>query len=181
MSRCELPFLLINCQNWDSDESLKAYQTYAGEISSLKALFVIQYAPYTGGEGKILWAKNAAGADVPILSARNAIWAERDNDPKEGSPGRVAAMLNDWASKPVQKLEDRFSWVIVHAWSWFRNAPGETGSAEEAGLDAKAGENTARGYRPALWCRQRLTDNVHTVTPTELVRRLTEAHTKMAQ
>lgn len=173
MSKCGLTTLLVNVQDWDSKEAVAAYETYADEIPALDALFVIQYAPYTGGAGEIRWMNRKMGRSLPVISCRNALWCGRGSDPREGTPSRVAKMLNEWAARPITKPEDRFAWVIIHAWSWFKqgNAPAD----EEVDQNAPVQPGVARGYRPALWCTERLDSRIKLVTPTTLATMLNHA------
>jgi hypothetical protein len=171
MGACGITSLLVNLQDWDGETAQRAYETYAREIPALKGIFAIQYAPYTAGAGAIRWVDLPGQRRLPVISARNAIWAGRGDDPREGTPSRVAAMLNAWAAQPVERDEDRFAWVIVHCWSWFR--PGQTPAAEEVDQAAPGSGDVARGYRPALWCSAGLAPNIRVVTPTALLNRLT--------
>lgn len=171
MDKCGIHSFAINAQDWDGPETMAAYESYAREMPALNAIFSIQYAPYTAGGGTIKWIPRKEGR-VPVISARNAIWAGRGEDPREGTPGRVAAMLNEWASKPVQTPEDRFAWVIVHCWSWFKDAaPGTPASAEEVD-QANPPADAARGCLPATWCAARLALNIRVVTPSVLSEKL---------
>ena len=167
LGKCGITGYMINVQDWKSDVAMKAYETYAREMPSINGIFVIQYAPYTGGHGAIRWVARSDGSKIPVVTARNAIWAQRGQDPWEGSPTRVAAMLNEWASKPVQKPEDRFAWVIVHAWSWFRQPSKETSSSEEVDQTKNypGSPDIARGYLPATWCAEQLSPRIKLVTP----------------
>ena len=68
--------------------------------------------------GKVIWIRRENGPPLPVLSALASIW----NMPKNayaGSPDHVARMLNRWASEPVRNPGNRFTWVVVHAWSRF--------------------------------------------------------------
>jgi hypothetical protein len=176
MDKCGVHSFAINAQKWDGPEAMAAYETYAREMPTLKAIFTVQYAPYTAGGGAIKWIPRQDGKRVPVISARNAIWAGRSKDPREGTPGRVAAMLNEWASKPIQTPiqtpEDRFAWVVVHCWSWFKDVPPDApSSAEEVDQTIPPAE-AARGYLPATWCAARLAPNIRVVTPSMLSERL---------
>ncbi len=175
MEKCGIHSFALNAQKWDGPEALAAYDTYVREMPALNAIFTVQYYPYTAGGGAIKWIPRQGGGRVPVISARNAIWAGRGKDPREGTPGRVAEMLNAWAAKPVQTPEDRFAWVIVHCWSWFKDAPsGSPASAEEVDQATPPAE-AARGYLPSTWCAARLAPKIRVVTPTALARRLAGA------
>lgn len=182
MRACGISSLLINAQKWDSPEAMGAYHTYADEMADLGGIFVIQYAPYTGGKGAIRWIRSKGGRSVPVVTARNAIWAGRGNHPNEGTPGRVASLLNRWAESPVTAPEDRFAWVIVHCWSWFRHAgKSSDGRSEEVRQTTAPAADVARGYRPALWCSEGLSKRIKVVTPSALLRHLKEAAGKGSQ
>ena len=79
-------------------------------------------------------------------------------------------------AQPVSRPEDRFAWVIVHCWSWFREA-GENTSWQDEEIEQKPWKDPAvsRGYRPTVWCAERLTSKVRVVTPADLVSRLRAA------
>mgnify|MGYP005853072339 FL=1 len=177
MQRCGLTLLMVNCQEWDSPGALDAYAVYAREIPFLEGILVVQYAPYTAGGGAVRWVTRRDGCRIPVITARHAIWSNRHGVEREGSPGRVADDLGRWASEPCRSSEDRFAWTVVHAWSWFRHvAPAVDAAEEEVPQQSYArSDDIARGYRPALWCSERLPSNVHVVTPRELVARLREA------
>jgi hypothetical protein len=172
MDKCGIHSFAINAQDWDGTEAMAAYETYVREMPATNAIFAIQYAPYTAGGGAIKWIPRQDGRRVPVISARNAIWTDRGNDPREGTPGRVAAMLNEWASRPVQAPEDRFAWVIVHAWSWFKNVPPDAPATTEEVDQTTPPAEAARGYMPAAWCASRLASNVRVVTPGMLAGKL---------
>jgi len=173
MRRCGLATLLVNAQDWDGPAATQAYQTYAKKIPGLEGIFAIQYAPYTAGQGAIRWVPTRTGRQVPVITARHAVWAHRGQHPVEGPPGKVAHLLNRWADAPARRLEDRFAWVIVHCWSRFRRAtPGADWQAEEVPQNQHDPQNAARGYRPAIWCAERLSSRIKLVAPSELLRRL---------
>lgn len=174
MDKCGLTTLMVNIQDWDSEEAIRAYETYARKMPNLEGIFVVQYAPYTAGNGAIRWVRMGNRREVPVITARNAIWSQRGDHPAEGPPGKVAALLNRWAETPVEQPEDRFAWVIVHCWSWFRKTELGAPSSEEE-VEQKyypVGEEIARGYHPALWAAERLSPKIRVVTPSGLVRRL---------
>jgi hypothetical protein len=160
--------LTVNMQRWDSPAAQAAYETYAQSMPGLLGIYAIQYAPYAAGKGRVLWAKDHQGDDVPILSPRFAIWNHSEFE-QDGSPSQIAERLNRQAYRGEPSTEDHFSWVVVHAWSWFRHrAPGEPASAEEIDQSRGGETGTARGLTPVRWCREALDPHVRVVTPTEL-------------
>ena len=176
LKKCGLSAYMVNVQDWKSESTQKACETYAKEMPSLDGMFVIQYAPYTGGHGAIRWVKRPDGSSIPVVSARNAIWAQRGNDPWEGAPTRVAAMLNEWASKPVASPEDRFAWVIVHAWSWFRQPADGIEEEVDQTKNYPGAPDIARGYLPTTWCAERLSPRIRLLTPPAFLRTLRAAN-----
>ncbi|MGC8541943.1 MAG: hypothetical protein ACP5QA_15140, partial [Phycisphaerae bacterium] len=145
---------------WNSPSALAAYRLAALNIPKLRALFTIQFDPYAAGRGKIIWIRRNGGPPLPVLSALASIW----NMPKNvyaGSPGHVARLLNRWASKPVRNVDNRFTWVVVHAWSRFAD-PGSPG--------VKLGV-----YDAAAYCAGHLSSSIKVVTPEQLAKLLGQA------
>jgi len=174
MDACGVNLLMVNVQKWDSPEAARAYETYAREMPNLRGLFVIQYAPYTGGGGTIRWVNG-----LPVITARNAIWGGRGEYPREGTPNRVARLLNEWAAQPVRCEEDRFAWVIVHAWSWFREAEFDAPlQTEETDPKDAQPRDASRGYSPAVWAARHLSPAIRVVTPYALIEVLRKVHAK---
>lgn len=174
MEKTHVKTLMLNLQDWDSDSALAAYDTYCQTIPSLEGIFTVQYYPYSGGKGEIRWAKSG-GREIPVISCRHAIWAERGSDMQEGTPSEVASWLKTWASQPITTEADQFAWVVVHCWSWFRE--GDSSSAEEVSQSNQpSSSQIKRGYLPATWCAERLGSSVTVVPPAQLVQLLREAH-----
>jgi hypothetical protein len=166
-----LRLLAFNAAKWDSEAAIKAYSTCANEISGLLGIFTVQYAPYTAGGGAVKWVKGPEGQDVPVVSARYSIWGNA-NTPRDNAPRVIAQRLNEQARLGSTSKEDSFSWVVVHAWSWFKELrKGEPGEEE---IDQKLGgqPGTARGFASVKACTDALDPNVRVVTPTELILRM---------
>jgi len=164
--------LMVNVQDWDSPEALRAYRCYARHIPALRGILAVQYFPYTGGGGAVQWVSDGRGQEIPVVSARFALWSHSGR-PREGGPRRVAQSIREWAAAPAARPEDRFSWVVDHCWSWFRRiGPGEPIEQEEVDQNPGGDTDLARGYRPARWCAEALPSHVRVVTPEELLLRL---------
>ncbi|MBI5835180.1 MAG: hypothetical protein HZB16_22980 [Armatimonadetes bacterium] len=162
LSRLGISTMALIGMDWDNEASRAAYAAYAAEMPTLRAVWAMQYAPYSAGGGEVLWVKRPDGGELPVISARGELWAHRGNYGRAGSPNKVAQHLNVWARQPITKSEDRFAWVVVHAWSPFwRDEPQER--REDSG---------DRGYRPALWCAEQLDPAIRVVGPEELATRL---------
>jgi len=171
--------LHMNAAKWDSPEAIRAYTVFAEEIPELQAILMVQYAPYTAGKGRVLWVRRRDGTELPVISARFAIWAHSPF-PDDGPPAEIAAKLNAeprLAEPATSDAENRsqpaevpgFSWVTVHCWSWFKNAPDDAAAgAEETDQATAAASGAKRGLEPVAWCVRRLDPHVRVVTPTEL-------------
>jgi hypothetical protein len=161
--------LAVNCLDWDGPDARRAYRTYAEEIPSLDGVLTVQYYPYSGGEGRILWA-SGGGRSVPVISCRLTIWANTGR-PRDTTPAGVAKWLNGMPVGGPTWTDDNFSFVMTHAWSRFRDTHGDSSStAEETGVPQdKDSLDTARGLLPAQWTVNRLPNHVHVVTPAQLL------------
>ncbi|MCS6831722.1 MAG: hypothetical protein NZ749_13905, partial [bacterium] len=158
--------LLFNAQRWDSSEAVRAYRLFAEVVPNLLGIFAIQYYPYPAGKGRVIWLDNGRGEKTPVVSARYAIWSNvrREN---EGTPSMVAQWLN---RQPVRGVEERFSWVTVHCWSWFRKRGTKEPPESEDVDQTRGGEpGIERGLSPVQWCVEQLAPHVQVVTPTALL------------
>lgn len=166
--------LAFNFQKWDSPAALAACATLAGKLPGLEGIFAFQYYPYSAGEGAIRWVRGAKGEEVPVASCSLCVWA-RTGRTRETTPAAVAAQINLMDRLGPANATDRcFSWVLVHAWSYFRPADASTDLlAEERDVDqSHFTPGTARGYGPALWTARRFAPHVVAVTPSEWLQRV---------
>jgi hypothetical protein len=166
-------FLVREC---DSPDALKAYSTFAGQTDGLAAILVIQYDPYEGGLGKIFWVKDRRGVDIPVICARYSIWAGRPDSASSGTPAKIADLLSRRDGDKGEGPETRFDWVVVHAWSFFRQSSSNSPTAEELSEPELAQGRGQRGYSPAVWAAHRLPGWLHVVGPEELAWRLRMKH-----
>src|SRR6266566_2349861 len=81
-------------------------------------------------------------------------------------------MPSIFCAKAVEK--PRYDWVIAHAWSYFRKAPGADENAEN--LPASNPSSGVRGYTPVTWCAERLPANIRVISPEELIWRIRMRH-----
>jgi hypothetical protein len=166
----------FNVAKLDSADARKAYEVFARETDGLLGILVFQYDPYEAGAGQTFWVKDRNGLDVPVVSARYSIWNHSNQRSRAGTPAKVAREIRQTVEKVSPKEQPRYDWVIVHAWSWFRKAPGADENAEnmpQEDAPAKGGESV---YGPAMWCAERLPSNIQTIGPEELVWRLRMKH-----
>jgi hypothetical protein len=160
--------LAFNAEDWDSPEAIGAYTKCAEEIPDLLGMFTVQYAPYTAGGGAIKWAPNRRGREVPVVSAQFSIWANT-NTPRDAGPTITAQRLNASPHEGPANTEDHFSWVVVHAWSWFKEPQKDAVPGAEEIEQAQGGQaGTGRGLFAERWCVDALEPHVRVVTPTEL-------------
>ncbi len=158
-----------NTQDIDSKSAIEAYNTYAREIPDLLGMMMYQYSPYTAGKGSVVWVKDKRGDDVPVVACRYAIWG-KSQIPEDGPPGKVANMLNAMPHDGAPTDTDHFSWVMVHAWSYFkRHEPGGAPETEEVDQSLGKQPEVERGLSPVKWCVEDLQSYVRVVTPTELM------------
>lgn len=173
MERTGIRIVAYNFQDWDSEAALAACRSMAQELPGLLGILAFQYYPYSAGNGRVLWVEGADGDRVPVVSGRYTVWAQTGRE-HDTTPSRVAAMLADLpVLGATQSEEDCFSWVLVHAWSRFRNArAGEGPYAEEDVPQHAEAPGSARGYEPAVWLAQALPDHCVPVTASEFLLRL---------
>jgi len=168
MRRAGISLISGNFQRWNSPQAIQACETYARNIPDLLGIMGFQYYPYSGGNGTVHWVKNKRGEDVPAVAARFAIWNHVSRE-REGTPLKIARLVGEMPHTGPVASEDRFSWVIVHCWSWFqRAAPGSPPEMEEVEQKPSSDPNIQRGYSPAMWSIQALPPHVLAVTPEEL-------------
>jgi len=161
--------LHMNAMRWDSPAAVRAYTVFAEEIPELLGILMVQYAPYSAGQGRVLWVKGRNGREVPVVSARFALWG-KSPFPDDGPPAEIARRLSEQPACGARATEAGFSWVTVHCWSWFREAPdGAPEDAEEVDQSRGAGSGGKRGLEPVGWCIRRLAPHVRVMTPTELL------------
>jgi len=164
-----LRVLAFNFDDWDSPEALAAYNVLAEEIPELDGILTVQYYPYSGGEGRILWATDGKRT-IPVISCALTIWANAGR-PRDATPAAIAKQLNESPLSGPTWANDHFTYVMAHAWSRFRDTHGDPSlTAEEESVDQnRDAPDTARGLLPVKWCVDRLGDNVRVVTPHELL------------
>ena len=92
----------------------QAYQAYISANDALEGVVSVQYSPYAGGEGEIMWFKNGKGIEIPVITVKYSIWDfGNTNKEREGAPDYIAEKLN------YENAKEPFSLVAVHAWSKF--------------------------------------------------------------
>lgn len=164
----------FNVAKFDAPDARQAYEVFARQTDGLLAILVFQYDRYEAGAGTVFWVKDHAGVEVPVVSARYAIWNHTNGRSRAGTPAKVAREIRQTVEGGTQL--PRYDWVIAHVWSWFKHAPGLDENAEEMPQENAAGEGGARGYAPVAWCAARLPSSIRTVLPEELIWRIRMQH-----
>jgi hypothetical protein len=171
MKKTGVRIIGFNVQKYDSSETRKACEVFARQTDGLLGILVFQYAPYEAGGGEIFWVKDHNGVDLPVLTARYAIWENSNDRPRAGTPAKVAREIRE-----TVKNKPRYDWVIAHAWSYFKKAPGSDENAENLPQADAAAKGGTRGYTPVTWCADRLPSTVRVVSPEELILRIRMQH-----
>lgn len=169
MKFADMRTLALITHTWDNKDAIDSYKVYADTVPDLNGLLTVQYWPYSGGQGKVIWIENNKNENIPVVSARFAIWEDSDRK-NEGTPSMVADMINAMPHEGRVDNEDRFSWVSVHAWSNFKmKDAGETLRREDLNDSNKQPNRTFCGLTPVSWCADRLASHVRLITPTEML------------
>ena len=176
MQKTNARIIGFNFAKFDSPEARKACEVFAGQTDGLLAILVFEYAEYEGGAGKIFWARDRNGIDVPVITARYSIWEHLNSRARAGTPAKVAREIRETVEKTPADQLPRYDWAIAHVWSWFKKAPGSDEDAENLPQDTAAAKGGVRGYSPVTWCAERLPASVRVVSPEELAWRIRMKH-----
>jgi hypothetical protein len=166
----------FNVTKFDSPDARRAYEVIAGQTAGLLAILVWQYDCYEAGAGQQFWVKDRNGVDVPVFSARYSIWNHTNGKPRSGTPAKVAREIRQTVANTPSAELPRYDWVNMHAWSWFKQAPGTDEAAEDMSQEIAEAHGGERVYKPAEWCIGRLGADVRTVAPEELIWRIRMKH-----
>ena len=128
----------------DTPGAAEARRWIAEGLNPLLGAFVCDYAPYNAGRGRIDWASDGRGGEVPFVTAAYCLWQGMDGKhPGMGGPDAVAdAIARDAAASTGPFAR----WVSVHIWSTHELPDGTkvTGVGAAAAL---ADRLEARGIR----------------------------------
>ena len=148
------------CGDVTSAKSKEAFQAYINKNDQLIGIVALQYTPYAGGNGEIMWFKNSQGIDIPVITARYSIWNHgAQNLANEGTPAYIAGKINALSAGNTKT----HTLTMVHAWSNFK----DIGASNDPLLENQNGDT--RGITPATWCAKRLNENVKVVNVEELI------------
>ena len=128
----------------DTPGAAEARRWIAEGLHPLLGAFVCDYAPYNAGRGRIDWASDGRGGEVPFVTAGYCLWQGMDGKhPGMGGPDAVTdAIVRDAAASTGPFAR----WVSVHIWSTHELPDGTkvTGVGAAAAL---ADRLEARGIR----------------------------------
>jgi hypothetical protein len=164
----------FNVTRFDSLETRQACAAFARQTGGLLAILVFQYSPYEAGAGRTFWVKDSNGIELPVISARYSIWEHANNREHSGTPAKVAREIRQSTQNAAPS--PRYDWVICHAWSWFKKAPGSDENAENMSQENAEARGGERGYSPVAWCAERLPKSIRVVSPEELAWRIRMRH-----
>jgi hypothetical protein len=165
----------FNIARLDSADARTACEIFTRQTDGLLGIMVFQYDPYEAGAGTTFWVKDRNGLEVPVVSARYTIWNHANQRPRAGTPAKVAREIRQTVEKTPRNEQPRYDWVMVHAWSSFKKAPGPDENAENIPQDNARAEGGQSVYGPAMWCAERLS-NIRTIGPEELIWRIRMKH-----
>ena len=173
----------FNFSKCASADAHKAYETFAGQTDGLLGILAFQYSPYNAGAGEVFWVKDKHGDDIPVVTLRYQIWWHMGERTNGGTPAKIAREIRETVESTPRLEMPRYDWVLNHAWSYFKQAPGTNESAEDLPRkqDLKPGEKYedlggVRGYSAALWCAERLPESIRVVSPDEMLWRIRMKH-----
>lgn len=153
-----IKLLGLFCNDVKSENAKQAYQAYISKNDQLVGVIAVQYTPYAGGNGEIMWFKNSKGINIPVVTVRYSIWnMGNSNSASEGTPAFIASKINSLSNAS----KSTFSMVAVHAWSAFSDI------GESTSLTDENKNGTAYGATPVSWCVKRLNKKIRVVNAEE--------------
>jgi hypothetical protein len=125
MRQHRIKILGLMGHNVRSAAAIEGYKAFVEANDQLEGIVALQYSPYAGGAGDILWITNQRGYRIPIVTAKYSLWNhEGHNEPRQGSPAYIADKLKGESAKS-------FSLISVHAWSQFKDIGGSSSLTDE--------------------------------------------------
>ncbi|MGA2093770.1 MAG: hypothetical protein ABSH16_10245 [Sedimentisphaerales bacterium] len=166
----------FNVSKLDSSDALKSYEIFASQTDGLLAILIFQYDGYEAGAGKVFWVKDRNGIEIPVITARYSIWNRHNQRKRSGTPAKVAREIRQTVENSPPAELPRYDWVIAHAWSWFRQSPGDDENAENMPQENASKQGGTRVYAPVMWCAERLSPNIRIISPEEMAWRIRMKH-----
>jgi hypothetical protein len=141
MKQHRLKILHIIAWDTTSPATKEACQAFIDANEQLEGIVAIQYSPYNGGKGEILWCKNKEGYEIPIVTTKYSLWKGGSNG--QGSPVEIGARM-----KSLEKGRSH-AFVCVHAWSDFSGAKGA--QAASTCINAAGSSFKAVSVQELIW------------------------------
>lgn len=161
MRQHRIKLLGIMAQDVKSISAKEAYQAYVNANDELEGIIALQYSPYAGGAGSIIWVTNKVGYDIPVITVKYSLWNFGNrNTEREGTPAYIAGKLKS------ESLQESYSVICVHAWSNFS----DNGKTTNSLIENQNGNIYGAGA--AKLCADNLNSNFEVVNLQELVWRL---------
>lgn len=109
---------------WDlkSPATKEACQAFVDANDYLEGITAIQYSPYNGGNGEIIWCTNKKGYDIPVVTTKYSLW--KGGTQGQGSPVEIASRMK------VLEKGNSHAFICVHAWSDFSGSKGAKAALE---------------------------------------------------
>ena len=115
------------CQDVKSQNAKDAYKIFAEELDGIIGMIALQYYPYDGGDGEILWYTNNEGVDIPLVMIKYSTWLNAGWE-RGGNPDKIATLIK---SRKTYQADQTFGIVAHHAWSVY-----DINDQKVGGLDA---------------------------------------------
>lgn len=161
MRQHRVKVLGLIAQDVKSNAAKEGFQAYVDANDQLEGIVAIQYSPYAGGEGDIIWITNKNGYDIPVVTVKYSLWNFGNrNTAREGTPAYVANRLK------AEAQDETFSIISVHAWSRFK----DIGNSNDELAENTDGDKN--GASAAKLCMNHLGDNFDVVSVQELMWRI---------
>lgn len=166
MRQHRIKVLGLMAKDVKSAAAKEGYQAFIDANEQLEGLVVLQYSPYAGGKGDIIWLKNKQGYEIPVISIRYSLWNFGNvNHEREGTPAYISQKL-------AVDTDNKFSVIGVHAWSRFK----DIGKGTDPLAENNDGDNN--GASAAKLMSNHLGPDFETVNVQELIWRIRMNHSK---
>lgn len=158
MRQHRIKVLALMSQDINSKQAKEAYSHYIKANDQLDGIIAVQYTPYAGGEGEIMWFTNSTGIDIPVVTLRYTLWNfGTENNPREGSPTYIADKIASEGDS------SKFSVIGIHAWSSFA----DIGNSRDMTLESTSEDRGEVGAGAAKLCSDKLDSSTTKVVNVE--------------
>ena len=101
--------LHVMAKDLNSEAGKQMLQAFVDANDQLEGITAVQYSPYVGGKGNVMWFTNKAGYDIPCITAKYMLWDGLS------SPAQVSSAINASSKAGTPG----FNPIVIHAWSSF--------------------------------------------------------------